>query len=129
VRTRCKYSCTSITLLRKSNVIQLLVIFHILFVHVIFPYFYLHTGYRCSKVSACYGISCRLVEIRRTKNTCVTRAFARFFYEHSRIKDINVTARDLIKTKTRRLLRLHSTLGRRSATVTNAILESSGGHF
>jgi len=58
-----------------------------------------------------------------------TRAFARFFYEHSRIKDINVTARDLIKTKTRRLLRLHSTLGRRSATVTNAILESSGGHF
>lgn len=58
------YDCYLVKKVQYIYVIQLLVIFHILmFVHVIFPYFCLHAGYRRSKVSAHYGISCRLVEI------------------------------------------------------------------
>lgn len=109
-RSRCQcrkyqsklYNCY---LVRNSQCYSItLVIFHILFARIIFPYLCLRGGYRRSKVSARYSITCRLKYTKDRKYMRYT-CYRKVFYERSRIKEINVAARDLMETKTRRLPR------------------------
>jgi len=91
---KSKTSCTTVSLLRAANAIHFsnCNISHSIYARNISLFLRAH-GYR-SKVPAHYGISYKL-KYTKDENT---RAFARFS-TNTKIKDMNVIARDLIRDK------------------------------